>query len=240
MFKRVIVLLIALLLALPLSVKADTYPKETKEWTVTFDGKKLKTNYTSREVADAMAGMQPGDNAELKITLINEHTESSTWWMENKIIKSFEDKLNISGGAYKYSLSFTDASGTETVLYSSEKVGGTGSKTGLHEATDALENFFILGDIESGESAVVTVRFELDGETQGNVYQDTIGELQLDFAVEVPDSPEIFRIPKTGLEGGPNAIRTRNLYYLACGILFIIMMILAVYLYLDSRRRRTH
>ena len=235
-----IVILIALLLALPLGVKADTYPQETKDWTVTFDGKKLKTNYTSKEVADAMAGMQPGDNAELKITLINNHTESSTWWIENKIIKSFEDKLNISGGAYKYSLSFTDASGTETVLYSSEKIGGTGSETGLHEATDALEDFFVLGDIGSGESATVTVRFELDGETQGNAYQDTIGELQLDFAVEVPDSPEIFRIPKTGLDGGPDAIRTRNLYYLVCGILFIIMMILAIYLYLDSRRRRTH
>ena len=238
MLKRILIILFTLLISLPLSVKADTYPIEETDWTVTFDGKKLKTNYTSQEVADALDGMEPGDNAELKVTLVNDHDETSTWWMENEIVKSLEDNLAISGGAYRYSLSFTDPSGTETVLYSSEKVGGTGSETGLHEATDALDAFFVLGEIGSGESAFVTVRFELNGETQGNAYQDTVGELQLDFAVEVPDSPQIYRIPKTGMDGGPEMIRTRNLYYLASGILFLILLILAVYLYLDSRRRR--
>jgi hypothetical protein len=35
-------------------------------------------------------------------------------------------------------------------------------------------------------------------------------------------------------------LATRDLYFLACGISFLILMILAAYLYRDSRRRRSH
>jgi len=239
MLKRIIVILFALLLSLPFGVEADHYPLDPKEWTVTFDGKSLKTNYTSGEIAESIKGMQPGDTADLSVTLINNYTEKTTWWIGNTIIESFEDNSKASGGAYRYSLSYTDASGTTTVLYSSNKVGGTGSATGLHEATDALDEMFVLGDIEAGERATVTIHIDLDGEIQGNSYQDTIGEPRLNFAVELP-SNIIYHIPKTGTLAGSDMVRTRNLYYIACGILFIIMMILATVLYLNNRRRRTH
>lgn len=238
--KKIISLLLVILIGLPMTVKADTYPVEDTDWRVTFDGKKLNANYTSQEVADAMAGMQPGDDADLEITIKNGYNETTTWWLGNEVIESFEDSSRASDGAYRYALSYTDPSGNETVLYSSLKVGGTGSGSGLHEATDALGDLFMLGNLSNGQQGVVKVHIELDGETQNNSYQDTLAELQINFAVELPDKPERFRIPKTGGIASEDMLATRNLYFLACGISFLILMILAAYLYRDSRRRRSH
>ena len=235
--KKILSILLVVLMGLPMTVKADTYPIDDTDWKVEFDGKQLKANYTSQEVADAMSGMQPGDTADLEITVINNYKDVSTWWLGNEVIESFEDSSKASDGAYRYSLSYTDPNGNETVLYSSLKVGGTGSDTGLHEATDALDELFVMGVIPSGKSGKVNVHIELDGETQNNSYQDTLAELQINFAVELPDQPERRRIPKTGSE---EMIRTRNLYLIACSISFLILMILAAYLYRESRRRRSH
>ena len=72
------------------------------------------------------------------------------------------------------------------MLYSSETVGGedTAGGEGLHQATGALEDYFYLGRLESGEEGRVLLTVELEGETQGNDYQDTLARLQMNFAVE--------------------------------------------------------
>ena len=38
--------------------------------------------------------------------------------------------------------------------------------------------------LESGKSGIVTLKVVLDGETQGNTYQNTLASLQMNFAVE--------------------------------------------------------
>lgn len=61
---------------------------------------------------------------------------------------------------------------------------------GLHEATSSLKVYFLLGTLERGQSGQVTLNVGLDGETQGNSYQDTLANLTMNFAVERhPDIP---------------------------------------------------
>ena len=69
----------------------------------------------------------------------------------------------------------------------SETVGSedTTGGVGLHQATGALEDYFYLDSLKSGERAVVTLKITLDGESQGNSYQDTKADLQLKFAAEI-------------------------------------------------------
>lgn len=75
-------------------------------------------------------------------------------------------------------------------LYSSEEVGGetkNASGEGLHQATNSLKDYFYLDRLKSGQSGEITLKVKLEGETQGNTYQDTLAKLQMNFAVELVD-----------------------------------------------------
>ena len=48
----------------------------------------------------------------------------------------------------------------------------------------SLEEFFYLDRLVPGGDGIVTLKVELDGETQGNTYQNTLASLQMNFAVE--------------------------------------------------------
>ena len=85
-------------------------------------------------------------------------------------------------------MTYRNGAGEEATLYSSENVGGDGKgglpEQGLHEATDSLEDFFYLDTLDAGGEGLITLKVCLDGETQGNAYQDTMAKLQMNFAVE--------------------------------------------------------
>ena len=88
------------------------------------------------------------------------------------------------------------------MIYSSESVGGDegqGDKEGLKEATGALEDFFYLETLEEGDTAKVKLYVALDGETQGNAYQETLAQIEFVFGVEPEEEgePRIIHV-KTG------------------------------------------
>lgn len=101
------------------------------------------------------------------------------------------------------------ASSNTVVLFDSETVSGDGG-AGLYEATDGLGDFFKLCTMAPGGSGYVTLYVKLDGETQGNGYQNTLARLRLNFAVniipanyiEVPGDPTKVTIqdPPTRIE----------------------------------------
>ena len=198
------ILILTLMLAvIPAAVPAfaDTYPAEDNDWEVTFNGKEITSNYDSDEVAKALKGMEPGDDAKLEFTLKNDSDGEVDWWMENEVIKSFEDDNKAAeGGAYTYRLTYSPSKGSDQVLYTSEAVGGEQKKReGLHEATDALDKYIWLETMDAGSEATVTLEFAIDGETQRNNYQDTIGKIKLNFAVEIPKEKTIVTShPDTG------------------------------------------
>ena len=53
---------------------------------------------------------------------------------------------------------------------------------GLHEID--LKEFFYLDRLDSGSTGKVSLTIALDGETNGNGYQNTLARLQMAFAVE--------------------------------------------------------
>ena len=159
-----------------------------KGWGVEFTGDKMESNFTSSALSDAVYALQPGDSVTLSLTLKNNDSQGTDWYMTNEVLASLEDSQGAAGGgAYTYRLAYTGSTGEENILYSSENVGGekdSGAGEGLHEATDTLEEFFYLDRLGPGESGMVTLKVALDGETQGNTYQNTLASLQMNFAVE--------------------------------------------------------
>ena len=174
-----------LLFAMALPVHAETYKSDG--WKVTFSGEsKMESNFTSKDTARLVSAMQPGDNVVITMELKNEHGDSTDWYMTNKVLDSLEnttDNENATGSAYTYRLSYTDNKGEVTMLFDSDTVGGDDSglgragraedEVGLHAATSALKEYFLLDTLEKGQSGVITLEVGLDGETHGNDYQDT-------------------------------------------------------------------
>lgn len=234
-------------------VHAENYPEEDTDWQVWFNaaGNKLESNYTTADIQESIQGMQPGDTADFEINIQNRYKTPVDWYMENRVLQSFEDSTTASGGAYTYRLTYVDSSGTDNVLYYSNTVGGEGSGdetggVGLHQATNALSpaaegedtEYIFLERIGSGKRAQMKLHIELDGETQINSYQDTEAALQVDFAVEVPETepgkPDVIK-PKEGhgkrIIYIPNtADNFRALPYMISGLISLVLFVLSAYL----------
>lgn len=175
-----------LILASSLTVQAEDR-KGASGWQVTFDGKKMKSNFNSSKINDEVIALQPGDSVELTIKLKNNYKGEVDWYMKNEVLETLEDAGEAAGGAYDYLLTYTDKSKKTTTLYSSEKFGGDGriNGVGLHGATKTLDNYFYLDRTKKGDTGVVKLKVALDGETLVNDYQNTIARLQMDFATEL-------------------------------------------------------
>ncbi|MCI8465919.1 MAG: hypothetical protein HFI63_08700 [Lachnospiraceae bacterium] len=178
----------ALVLLLTSSMTAFAEDRQgASGWQVSFNGKKMESNFTSGGMNDEVGAMQPGDSVELTITLKNDFDGQADWYMKNEVLQSLEDAGDAAGGAYDYLLTYTDTAGETTTLYSSEKFGGDGriNGVGLHGATTTLEDYFYLDRMGSNASGTVKLKVALDGETLVNDYQNTLARLQMDFATEL-------------------------------------------------------
>ena len=203
MKKRIFSLLLVIGLIASLSITAFA---ENFDGSVEFDGEKMTSDFTSADMSKAAADILPGGSMTYTIKISNADSVDVDFWMSNEIISSFEDNSVANGGAYAYSLTYTASDGSETSIYNSETVGGekddASDPEGLHDVTDALAELFYLETLAPEASGTVTLTVSLDGETQGNSYQDTLAELQLVFAAEEtaanPDTPR--KTVKTGDE----------------------------------------
>ena len=156
-------------------------------WKVEFTGKEMVSNFSSSDISEAVYALQPGDQVTIQLALRNGSQKEVDWYMTNQVLSSLEDSSEAArGGAYAYQLAYTDGTGAVTTLYSSENVGGekdTKAGLGLREV-DGLEDYVQLERMASGEEGTVELMVALDGETQGNGYQNTLADLRMNFAVE--------------------------------------------------------
>lgn len=223
-----------LLASFPLTASAETFYGEDG-WGVVFNGSEMTSTFTNAAIDDVIYQMQPGDTASIRLELENDYDGNTDWYMTNQVLQSLEDSQSVAeGGAYGYVLTYTGPDGTEDVLYSSENVGGetvNESGEGLHQATDSLEDYFYLDTLSGGEAGAVTLEVHLEGETQGNAYQDTLAQLQMNFAVEqVSDGtgsgPGGGRVPGTGIvkTGDTSRVMLFSVIALMAGIFFLIFV----------------
>jgi len=169
-------------------VLAQTIPRGN-DWNVTFTkNEKMESNFTTGSIDDTIYQMQPGDEAILQIKLDNKNNKSTEWYMSHKILSSLEDSANVAqGGAYTYKLTYTGVNGRVQTLFDSESVGGedrTQNNEGLHGVDQSMEQWFYLDTLQKSQEGMIELRVSLDGETQGNDYQSTLADLQMQFAVE--------------------------------------------------------
>ena len=183
-------------LAMVLPVHAETFYGDDS-WSVVFNAERqMVSTFSTSDINDVVGGMQPGDNVIVTLKLKNDNPTATDWYMQNEVLYSLEDRSankETGGGAYTYRLTYTDHTGEVQTLFDSDTVGGENETTvedtleGLHGATSALKDFFYLDTVRNGEGGVITLEVALDGETQGNSYQDTLADLQMNFAVELRD-----------------------------------------------------
>lgn len=176
------------------AARAEDY-KGDPGWSVEFTGSKMESNFNTSDINDAIYDLQPGDSIDISVALRNTAGGSADWWMANKVLQSLEDSQRVAAsGGYTYTLAYQPPRGELETLYSSDTVGGerTGDMDvgeGLHEATESLDEYFYLDTLGTGEQGTISLTVALDGETQGNTYQDTLANLTLNFAVEERRGP---------------------------------------------------
>ncbi len=188
MNRRVFALLLcaAVLLVCPHAAFAE---ERSASWDVTFTGdNRLESGYTASELASKVYEMLPGDTITLRLELKNDNGRDANWYMSNRVLESLESASSATGGAYEYELIYYNSSGDREVLFTSDTVGGEradlSDRVGLETATEGLEDDFFLERIPAGGTGAVTLKVSLDGETQGNDYQNTLARLQISFAVD--------------------------------------------------------
>ena len=242
----------SLIFIMSLSTFAQLVPTN-KEWNVSFNkSNKMVSDFSSSEMDDKVYGLQPGDYTDIVLNLRNDNDATVDWYMTNSVISSLEDSnRGAAGGAYTYILTFkNNQTGEEKDLYRSDTVGGEDISVageGLHEATDALTEWLYLDTFAKDEGGVINLRVMLDGETQGNGYQDTLAELEMNFAVELtqpesgeqePDKKVIHKVIKK-----TKVVRTGDYtdtlpYIFAAAISGVVLLVLAVYSMRERRKQR--
>ena len=153
--------------------------------------------------------------------------------MTNQVLQSLEDSQSVaSGGAYSYILTFTAPDGSNRILYSSENVGGDTvgeSGEGLHQATNAMKDYFYLDELAKGEKAEIALTVKLEGETQGNTYQDTLAKLQMNFAVELLSSGSTPLSNHVVIKTGDNnQVLLFSALALAAGLVLVVLFVVRV------------
>lgn len=173
--KRIITILTTACMVMLMAVTGFAAPY-TESGTVEFNGKELTEDFQPglKKITDSI---EPGDSAEITVTLINNGSDDTDWYMSSKIIDSFEQTSQASKGAYSYLLTYGDEE-----IYKSRTVGGDGSVKGLGDV-EMLEDSFYLGTLKAGETATVKLSIGLDGETLDNSYMDAEASLEMGFAV---------------------------------------------------------
>lgn len=212
--------LIALLVFPVMTAYADEF-QGADGWKVTYDGSSLASNFKAGDLSEAIGDLQPDDSITFTINVESQSGEETNWWLSNEVIKSFEDNSKASDGAYTYHLVYTDSKGKDTVLYDSDTVGGENRKggEGLHQATGALKDYFLLETMKGKGTGKVVLTVALDGETQGNAYQNANAVIDLTFAVEKAGKVSTVKT------GDPTDLHTVYLIAAAAAVVLLLLVL---------------
>ncbi len=232
--KKKLLCLLCMLLVLGSASNIYAEDSETEAGSCSFTGSEMISSFDSNKIAVSVSEMEPGDTVTFSVDIHNESDISTNWYMSNDVLSSLEDAQSVAeNGGYTYLLTYTDVNGEESVIYSSESIGGekdTSAGVGLNEATDSLDEFFYLKTLEPGDNGKVYLKVGLDGESQGNIYQDTLAKLMMNFAVEDNSNPTTPN-PPTYTTPTPK-VKTGDVWYIASivtlltGILLLVVVLI--------------
>ena len=183
---KITTLLLTLITVLMMSQAAFAENTSVNGGTYTYNGSAIATSGVT-SMAASLSGLEPGDSITITQTYVNSSDNETEWYIRNEILDTLETSNAMNGG-YSYKL----VSGGQT-LFDSEAVGGNGSesgKSGLLQINDAVtgenagETWIHIDTLKAGAKGTTTLTVALDGESQTNVYQNTNGKLDIQYAVE--------------------------------------------------------
>ena len=214
---------------------------DVKDGYVTFNAnaKMVEENFDVDQIFD---GLEPGDVRSYNVHLTNSYPATTRWYMSNEVLKTLEEN-GINGGSYKYILTYTNPSGKPTILYpkteeeqhdlkideiekNEKPVGnnaGDDGRVGLKEATEDLEKFFLLDTLNKNEKGYVTLTVRLEGETQDNTYQNTVGRIKMNFAAEIVPASSENRTVRAVKTGDENNLVPYYIGMIIAGLLFLYL-----------------
>ena len=200
-----------------------------------FTGKEMVSSFDSNKIAASVSQMEPGDSVIFSVDIKNNSSISTKWYMSNDVLRSLEDTQAVAeNGGYSYILTFVGPDGKEDTIYSSTSVGGekeAPAGKGLNEATNSLDKFFYLKTLEGGS---VKLLVGLDGESQGNIYQDTLAKLMMNFAVEDNSNPTSQNPPT--FTTTTSKVKTGDIWSIASAVVFVIGIILMILAFVSDRK----
>ena len=243
----VLALTVVMVLGATLSTSAESYEENGSCY---FNGKKIVSTFSSEKVNDTIRNLEPGDEATFEVEFENRYDGTTHWYMKNEALETLEQSYDrTENGGYTYKLTHVGPDGDETVLFDNSKVGGAGEDghsyaikprssqashgyentgEGLHQATNATDEWFFIQTLENGESGKTRLYVKFDGESEVNDYMDTAGELMVAYAVEL-DTDKPYRRVNTGDE-------TNLLMYIATMLAAMLMLIFTIMSYRKDRR----
>jgi hypothetical protein len=238
----VLAMMIVMIVGSAMIVSAESYDY-TKEDYHCYFGKdhKMHTNFDAKTFGRVIRNMQPGDDVTFKVVYKNNAPETTEWYMENEVEKTLEQTARsakkVSGtgdpeeGGYTYELTNYGTKGKE-VLFNSEglTLGGREkpmkNREGLEEATNALEDWFHIQTLKSGQEGYLILKIAFEGETEVNDYMDTDGIVNMRFAVEL--QPDKGNPPKRINTGDYTNVTMWVAILMAAAVLLLIFAIFSV------------
>ena len=88
-----------------------------KGWYVRFTGNKMESNFNSSDVAEAISKMEPGDSVTFRISLENNDTSSTDWYMTNEVLQSLEDSQKVLPAFEKWAKRNLSSGGVRTFVH---------------------------------------------------------------------------------------------------------------------------
>lgn len=232
-----------LILALTLAMSSVSFG-ESHSFTekCKYNGEDIVSDFNSDEFAAQIKNMEPGDELEYTITYTNGTSETTEWYMRNKVLETLEQKKDpAENGGYTYILRNVGPGGKETTLFDNSEVGGdkgTGNLEGLLQATNATGKYFFVQELKAKQSAKTYLYVKFDGETEVNDYMDTHGALMVSYAVEKKGNPgNGHRNPPDSHGHVPNTgDQNRLLFMILVNAAAVVLLIAAIILWRRNKR----
>lgn len=238
MKKKSITLLITL--ALLLATALPAFAAET----ITFKGQAEKFVKEVTGDAEAFTDMLPGENRTIRLTLKNEDSSEMKFYMSAEILDNIASKTADSQAVYDFVISKNGQPFFTTIIG-----GGTAKNTSAGEKYLDESNNILLDTLAQGQSDVIDISLELEGNSTGNSYMQQTGEIQLVFTASTTDPAApgssggnvIERLvqsmtnpgatgPNTGLKGVSP--------YLIVACVCVLIAVVAIVIFIVSRKKK--
>ena len=238
--RKIGTVLLALVMMIVMSQAVFAQDRTADGGTFVFDGNKLAWDNSSGSIQEALRGLQPGDTVKIKINYNNKSKKQTEWYMRNEVLKTLEEASSAADGGYSYKLTNYGVEGVMEIFDSNAVAGDenyepSGIAKGLKAATNATDmaDFFYIDKVPAGAGGYTELIVGLDGESQANSYENTLAELQLEYAVETIEDETVYKYVHKKVDTGDY---TNMMLPAAAFIGALVLLVLAVLSYRKDRK----